>query len=391
LQRHKAWRQYVPYVNALAEEYGVDRVFLLAALIANGTKASGMARFTQRFAQALRQYGTVEGAFSAVAPRASGRPWIPPRYLSGDLYDEDTGQGSFGGPGAGRKPPMTDEEKVLHEIYRSQLKESLTNPWVVIKDGRLRFSKSLEAPKGSLGIRRDDFLGLWKDVNETFELMIGRKAKAGEVANIVKKGWSDFTLKQWLSKRPGFKRGRLWASVAPALNGIGRDMFGDAWDSIPKKDRDELMRKAIVNDWTASVFEEKLRGRPEYLRSNEFRSNVAGLQGVYEQIYGIPQGGSMLRIEEAALARWTPDQFASHLRGLPGYTSSPEFQGRAMNVLEALGMITGLMPALAPGAPIPNPAAQGQRIPNSPRLPGAPPPVAPSLPGAGLTPQLIGV
>ena len=240
-------------------------------------------------------------------------------------------------------------------IYKSLYKKSLTDPWVVIKNGKLRFSNSLNPPKGSIGLRRSEFMDAWEKHNDIFEAYLGRKAKAGEVALSLKKGWSTYTLVNNLSKKPNFIKSRIWKAAAPEYQSVGMDILGDAWGSIPQKAHNELIRQAIVNDWSQTTFAEKLRRRPEYLNGTEFQTNVANLRSVYEGIYGI-SGGDDTRIREAALARWTPDQFAQHLRKLPGYTSSPEYQGRALAVLDALGMITGQFATLTPGAPLPNPS-----------------------------------
>ncbi|MCI0659375.1 MAG: hypothetical protein L0170_20160, partial [Acidobacteria bacterium] len=303
----------------------------------------------------------------------------PGNYIQGKLPSPSAGgggSGSSGGGGRGRAPKQTPEEQVLTSIYKSALKKSLTDPWVVIKNGKVKFSTALNAPKGSLGIRRSDFFKTWEDLNDTFQAFISRKAKAGEVALILKKGWSGFTVANMLSKKPAFLKSRIFKAAAPGFNGVAFDILGDAWSGVNLKARQELIRKAIVGDWSQATFAEKLRQMPAYLKGVEFQGNVASLRSVYEDIYGVATPGSMTRIQEAALARWSPVQFQAHLRGLPGYTSSPEFQTRALSVLDALGMITGQLPALRPGAAPPNPAAPGPPAPNSPRIPGAPGPVA---------------
>lgn len=283
---------------------------------------------------------------------------------------------------------LTPEQQVDLSIYKSQLRESKLNPWVIVKNNKVSFSTALNPPKGSLGIRRDEFFAAWDDVNELYQAMIGRKAKAKEITNILRKGLSEWSIKVALSKNPAFQNSPIWRAAAPALNGFGRDMFGtDVWNSIDVKERNELIRKAIVEDWSQATVAEKLRQRPEYLRSVEFKTNESSLSSIYQGIFGVPDGSGMATIQEAALARWTPDQFGAWLRQQPGYTSSPEYQTKILTVLDALGAITGSVgPSLTPGSmPGGSPFPQTEAPPpNSPRIPGAP--SSPTGPLAGLVP-----
>jgi hypothetical protein len=140
---------------------------------------------------------------------------------------------------------------------------------------------------------------------------------------------------------------------------------------VPEKERHDLLRRAIVEDWDGNTFAEQLRNRPEYLQGPEFRGQKATLQNVYESIFGLADANASTLVGEAALARWDPDQFAGYLRSRPEYTSSPEYLTKSLAVLDALGMITGTLPALKPGVPMANPSVGGYGpAPNSPRIPG---------------------
>jgi hypothetical protein len=395
--RGKKWRSFMPAINELADELDIDRVFLLAAIVARNPNVTELVKFAQRYAKALAEYGTVDAAFRAVVGGGAttstygipgmgahtggggggggGGPvpssLIPGRYVSGQL----PGGSSSGGS---RKPParkLTPEEQVAMSIYKSELRKAYTDPWVTVKNGKITFSQTIDAPKGSLG-RRSDFMKEWANANELWEAYLGRKAKAGEVALIMKKGWSNYTIADRLSKRPAFRNSVIWKAAAPALEGIGLELLGDAWKLIPLGERQEMMRKAIIQDWSSSTFAERLRKRPEYLKGVEFRTNTASLQSVYESIYGLANATAMTTVQEAALARWSPDQFAAWLRSRPGYTGSQEYLGKALSVLEALTGITGVLPTLVPGQmpASPQPAAAGAygAVPDSQRVAGAP-------------------
>jgi hypothetical protein len=388
LKRNPKWKPYLPLLNGLADELDVDKVYLLAAVVARNPSPDQLGSFARAFANALRRYGTLDGAFAAVAPNAKRRPSriVPGRYVGGRIDLSPSSSSSS----RTRAPKLTPEQQVALSIYKSTLREELTNPWVVIKDGKIKFVSNTKSPgkppKGSLGIRRDDFLSARADLTEMFQAYIGRKPTNGEVAMILKKGWSEFQIKNWLSKRPNFTKGAVWRQSAPGLVGIARDILGDAWNSIPSSKRKDLLRRAIVEGWDQATFAEKLRQLPQYVKGNEFKTNVASLMGVYEQIYGIPQGDAIRTIEEAAYARWTPDQFGAWLRAQPGYTSSGEYLAKAMHVLDALGAIAGGLPALRPGTPAPSPyPSAGPGPPDSKLIPGSPSP--PSNPATvGLVP-----
>ena len=401
-----AWGKWTAAIMQAAEREKVDAAVLgyLLAVSRPGGKvtASEIRNAAKALARAFYATGSVSGALGKLlgpagptsypggpgAPAGGSAPgtgaWEPP-LPSGYIPNFNTPlvstvpAVSTAGP---KKPPakkLTPEEQVALSIYKSQLKKSITDPWVAIVNGKVKLYQTLNPPKKvkggiSLGIRMSDFQSFSADYNKTYEAFIGRKARPGEVAALIRKGWSTYQIQNMLSKTKAFRNSPIWRASAPAYNGAARDLLGmDVWDSISSDQRHELLRKAILEDWGPTTFQEKLRARPEYLRSVEFRSTSANLSSVYESIYGIPGGASMTTIKEAALARWTPDQFGAWLRSQPGYTQSPEYLTKGLAVLDALGMITGTLPALRPGgggaSPYPSP---GAGPPDSPRVPGAP-------------------
>lgn len=345
LKKNPRWSSFVPLINGLADELDVDEVFLLAAVVARNPVPERVPSFARAFAIQLRKKGTIDGAYRAVAPKAKVRPSsiVPARYVGGRIDLSPT------------QAPLTPEQSIAQSIYRSDLKEELTNPWVVIdKEGKIKFVSNRKKPgvppKGSLGIRRDEFLDVGNDLNEAFEAYVGRKAKAGEVAMIIKKGWSEYQIKSWLSQQDGFTSSLVFRTTVPSYLGIAREILGTSvWNSIGPAERTDLLRKAVVEDWNGDVFAEALRAMPQYRQGAEYQGNVANLRGVYESIYSIPDDPSeMALIEQAAAAQWDADQFAANLRSRPEYAGSGEYLSKVMNVLGSLGAVVGGLPALAP-------------------------------------------
>jgi hypothetical protein len=147
------------------------------------------------------------------------------------------------------------------------------DPWVVMKDGKPRFVNSLEPPKNAvkmfgIPVSRSQFLQAWHShYDPIFLAYIGRRAKPGEVAHLLLRGLSDYQLINRLSKRPEFFKSETWKSRAGQYQAISTDIVTKDY----KVDK-ELVRKAIVHNWSGETFAQKLRELPEYQFGNEFQS-----------------------------------------------------------------------------------------------------------------------
>lgn len=261
------------------------------------------------------------------------------------------------------------------------------DPWVTGvskgKNGKLSTSSSLEPPKNALKwdglpVRRSDFLRLKRQMEETYVSYTGKRPSDMQIQQFIEKGWSVYKLTDLLSAGPNFTKSPLWKSKAPVYQAAAKNLIG------PNEKADQAMiRRAVVNNWSPDTFQAELRKRKGYVQSNEFKGQSATMSNVYQSIYGTPSLGAKKMIGEAALAGWSPDQFAAWLRSRDEYVYTPEYRAKATSLVEALGFMMGSVATLGKpqgAAPdLPNPGA----IPNDPRIPGTGTPVQgpPLVPG----------
>ena len=152
--------------------------------------------------------------------------------------------------------------------------------------------------------------------------------------------------------------------------------YQDAWAQVMGRNQPipwELVQEAAKSNLNETEFAAKLRmdgfqGQQQnkqwsYLNSNEFQSKVDAYTTSYEKIYGETLQDPNMRnlAKDAALAGWDPMQWETYLRSLPGYTTTAEYQGHAMALLNKLGMDFGFLPGLNKGGYVPpNPEANNQ-------------------------------
>ena len=299
-------------------------------------------------------------------------------------------------PQAGLSPTQQGQKTVEQQHATDVAKAVAYDRWVVRNpNGTLGFAEIKDQnkpPKNiivaqGLPLTRSDLLRAKSTLDDLYQSYAGRPATNREVAGILESGISQFGLMTQLSKQPSFKQSPVYTRHAAGIVGTGRKMFGANW-----KGDDEFVRQAIVGSWDGDTIVEKLRQRPEYLTGPVYQGTVASLRNVYQTIYGVPDQYADVSIKEAALQDWSPDQFAGWLRGQPQYTSSPEYQSKALSFLDQLGLITGSVPVLKPGKAPQNTQPAGGVLPDSPRIPGKPAPgmVGTLSPSAALTPALAG-
>lgn len=272
------------------------------------------------------------------------------------------------------------EEAAQRAVDTSAAKQALTNPWVVItKKGGVKYVFSEQPPagvlrfggKGGTPIDRDSFLQLWRNrLDPIFISYTGKRATPKDAANVIRNGTSDYQLQLNLANRPTFYTSPIYKSLSPGYQGVLRGIYGA--DAVDKDTEKLWIRNAIIHNLGGDGFGEFLRQQPQYLNSAEFKGASSSLNNVYQAIYGTPdvQGGTL--IKEAARQGWNPDMFASYLRSRPEYTSSSEYETKALSILSALGIFTGQVPVLRTGQAPANTAKPEDGPPNSALIPGDP-------------------
>lgn len=133
--------------------------------------------------------------------------------------------------------------------------------------------------------------------------------------------------------------------------------YQDAWSQIMGKNSPipwELVQQAARDNLNETEFAAKLRmdgfeGQKDnkawsYLNSNEYQSRYDANMLSYEKIYGQQMNASGMKTlaSDAALAGWDNTQWEAYLRSLPEYTSTREYQGHALDLLNKLGMDFGM-------------------------------------------------
>lgn len=220
---------------------------------------------------------------------------------------------------------------------------------------------------GGIPVRQSDMVRFHQQYQPIFHFYANRNPTEKELRNIVRNGTSTYQLALKLTREPGFFRSQAWKENRLTYVGVWNDMHGATGRKPPR----QLIRKAIVNKWGPGEFAEALRGREDYLESNEFRGRFSALQNVYATVFGGPITASVRNtLNEAALARWSEDQFATWLRSQPEYGSSVEFAGKVRNLNTALSNAFGA-PERRVKIPTPQPPSAFD-LPDSERIEGAP-------------------
>jgi|SRR5581483_5391923 len=258
------------------------------------------------------------------------------------------------------------------------VEQGLTNPWVVgvSRKGKLILSDATIAPANA--VRYDgqpmtvsDWRSLTRQLESYFVSYTGRRPSNAVVLDYVRSGWSSYSLAVALSKSPHFESSPIYKKSAPQYLAAVQDLLPPG-GGVSK----ELLREAIVNGWDPATLQAVVKKQPGYIESNEFKANTATLLNVHQSIMGIPDAKGLATLKQAAIAGWAPDQYAAFLRSRPEYSSSPEYQTKALSFLTGIGLLTGENPVLRKGVtPDTNPNPSVGPLPTDPRL----------APGGGLT------
>lgn len=162
----------------------------------------------------------------------------------------------------------------------------------------------------------------------------GRPPTAQQIKNYLNNPVSDYALTNSLSNpknNPRFYNSPIWQTNAPSYEETWKNIYGP--DSTPDKN---ALRYAIVHNLGAS-FAQRLRDRPDYNTSQEYKGLYAQYGSQYSSIYGAPDLTAHAKIDMAVRKGWNGDQWKQFLRAQPEWKSSGEYQKLAMGLSSALG------------------------------------------------------
>ena len=243
----------------------------------------------------------------------------------------------------------------------------ISDPWVTLlrgKGGRITgFGQSTGAsPPGDVLMiggqpaTQSLFNSIWGATYEgTFEAYTGRTPTAQEQADILSRGLSVYSLRDELSKQPGFQS-------SPVFKQAGAGIERQATDALGKPPPPDFVRKAIAQNWDAATTDAQIRALPGYQNGPQFRNDYAQNAQTYEGIYGTADKQAQAWLHHATLNGWTPAAVGQALRSDPAYKYSPEYQAKAVTFLDAIGQITGTAPVAAHAS---TPEAVAQQTRNS--------------------------
>lgn len=422
LKKYTQWRKYLPGIKIAAHEFGVDPVDMLKVLItenepANKTAVSdkgavGLAQIWDKtvrkelnpsqYAQLVREVGTNTrnfadndtASFKYLAWRMAGTI----RDFGGDVDAWYRSNYNPGGP-ASRTPNViakragiiryqpgyspTPNEKAGKNKSDHDAAAVLADPYVAglarTKGGKggeltLTSNPAKAITYDGAPVTRSNFLTLKRQLSDYYVSYTGKRPSNSQIQQYISKGWSTYTLSNLLSQTPSFHNSPVYKQNAPALKGLAHTLLGEKEKTPPK----ELIRQAIVNQWSQATFEQVLRKRDNYINSSEFKGKTATMGNIYQSIMGTPGPNATNAIKQAVAGGWSPDQFAAWIRSRDSYAYSPEYQTKSMNFLSSLGLITGDQTVLRPNknAPeVPTQPGGGAKLPADKRL-GKPKPIA---------------
>lgn len=244
------------------------------------------------------------------------------------------------------KKPLTEEQKLNQRLKREQAYKDATDPVVYIKgeDGK-------KQPLIWFGseVRQSDFYRFKQQWDPIFLAYAGRRATTNELAGIILDGSSEYEVTRKLVNSPDFFKSPTWKSRQPEYATVAEEIFGTGYQ--PPKD---LVKRAILNNWSGATFASFMRRDPSYTKSNEFQTRTSSLSNIYREIYGEPDEEALVNIREAAAGQWTNDQWAAYLRAQPGYTEGKEYQTKLLDLSVGLAGMLGVLPETPPATGIPN-------------------------------------
>jgi hypothetical protein len=397
-----AWVQYAPLILKWAGVYNVDPLYIASVLLTENAKADATAvssagavgpaqiadksvnpslnpnaiwdgpavltdQWKQNFNNAVKyvswrvageinQYGSLDAAYGqGYNPGYTGKP--PSKFLPSG-YVPTTGAGT---------QATAAETAGTTAAGTAALKGLKSTQWAVLRNGKVKFVTTRDkydpstgaalpsAPKDSLKIfgqplSASAFLQQYAQISDDYLAYTNGRPTFAQAAQVIKKGTSQFQLRQQLAQTPGFVDSPVWKQTAPSYIGAWHKVYGP--DSKPDQ---AAIRYGVANN-LGDGFTDYLRQRPDYQTSQEFKQQTATFSSIYGQIYGNPASDPKAteRINAAALGGWSPDEFANYLRQQPEWKGSAEAQTLYFGLAQRMGLIQGDQTVI--GTPHPTPA-----------------------------------
>lgn len=229
-------------------------------------------------------------------------------------------------------------------------KRELTDPWVVLKGGKVKFVNSANPPNGTLKtfgvpLTRSSFLQQYQGITDDFLAYTGKRPSHGQAAAVIAHGWSQFQLRQHLSQDPHFVGSPVWKQNAPGYAAVWHSVYGEK-----SKPDAKAIRAAVANNLGGAAFQDQLRQRADYTTSNEYKGNYASNENIYRQIYGQPAEKDTPTITAATKNGWDSNQFAAYLRKQPQWKGSAEAKQLWYGLANRMGLIPGAQTVIAGGS-----------------------------------------
>jgi len=425
LSKAPGLKPYLQYVLLAAKAYNVDPVYVLAVMMVedpsgarNARNASGAEGLGQILDAVIGNYnnqklvgigGTIYHRGQKITQAMKDSPTFSIAYIawriSGGLkkglgWPEAYSKGYHGGNPAQEQaaaaaiqskipgkytPNSSPRAGVDPSSYLASTKNitaTANNPFVVYnkKTHKISYSISLNnhvlmfdgAPvtRSMLQQQTIDKSGIGADYYQ----FTGRRPNPRVVAALMASGTPINQLENhWINDTKHFKN-------SPAGKKYQAD-YQDAWSQIMGKNSPipwELVQEAAQANLSETEFAARLRmdgfkaqkqhADLSYMNSNEFNSKVDAYTSSYNHIYGqaLTDPGVKHLAKDAALAGWDQTQWETYLRSLPQYTSTAEYAGHAMGILNQLGMSFGMLFGESPQGFIPKNPDQAQNIPAPP-------------------------
>jgi hypothetical protein len=221
-----------------------------------------------------------------------------------------------------------------------------TDPWVTVdKKGHISQHASPTAPPNTLKyggqpLTQSSFQSVWtQGYADTFEAYTGRNATGPEIKKILSEGVTPYALSVRLAESKDFVKSRTFKQHAPGVAQYVKEKLG-------RRPNAKKIGQIIAENWDPATLDAWIKKQPGYMNGPEYQTATANLRPVYEQIMGKPDERGEAYIHDAAVNGWTQDALANNLRNDPSYDYSPEYQAKAVNFLDAMGMYIGARPVL---------------------------------------------
>lgn len=369
------FKNYSQGIYRAALDYGIDPVYFASLLWSEG------------FSEAHRRgvdVATITSSAGAIGPGqimplhiGAAIPWAPGRTLTaadlkdpatniryaayyfgsklsaaGGNYDQayrGTAGYNQGGPQIFKDVPRTyvptttaksPTDTAVTSVETAGAKRTLTDPWVVVQNGKLKFVQSVNPPKGAVQtygvpITRSQFLQDYQSLADDYLAYTGKRPSYAAAAAVIQSGMSQYQVRQQLGNTKAFIGSPVWKQNAPGYEEYYKEIYGPN----AKVDTNAI-RYAITNNLQGG-FKQYLRDQPTYSKSLEFNQKQASLTNVFSRIYGAPTEADHPTITQAIRNGYDENQFAQYLRNQPQWKGSAEAQQLWHGLADRMGFLPG--------------------------------------------------